>query len=48
MSMPGQMVPEGSEPAPNQKKPANVEEPNGGKEAESTLLDRVLNNALDM
>ena len=44
MSMPGQMVPEGSEPAPNQEKPAEGEPPNGGEEAESTLLDRTVNS----
>lgn len=40
MLLPGQMVPEGSEPAPNQEEPNNAEtEPEEGSPSESTLMD---------
>ena len=45
MSLPGQMVPSGSEPAPNQEEPAPTEtEPEESTPNESTLLDRFVDS----
>jgi hypothetical protein len=44
MLLPGQMVPGGSENAPNQEAPSKTEtEPEESEKNESTLLDRTLN-----